>query len=279
MIKRVLSLLLVLVMVFSLLPVSALAEGDEEPAEVIEEVEEPAPEPSEEPDPEPQPVQEPEPDPEPTQEPEPEPELMPEPEIETAVIISQQPADVEPAGGEVVFSVTASVNTDAVPGYQWQKLDESVTYADAGEREAAWKNIDGETSATLRLTGLADDAALAEAMRYAYRCVLTAGDATATTNEVHILKPAGRTPLSTGDSKDTITSGYFGDDDELSWVLDDEGALTIGGFGFMPFYEQFTKHAPWYDYRAQITKIVIEDGVTGIGEFAFHNCSNASRTV
>lgn len=63
MIKRVLSLLLALVMVFSILPLSALAEGDEEPAEVVEEVEEPAPEPSEEPDPEPQPAQEPEPDP------------------------------------------------------------------------------------------------------------------------------------------------------------------------------------------------------------------------
>ncbi len=50
--KRVLSLILALVMVFSLLPVSALATEAEEPAEVVEDIEEPeiTPDPSEEPD-------------------------------------------------------------------------------------------------------------------------------------------------------------------------------------------------------------------------------------
>ena len=35
--------------------------------------------------------------------------------------------------------------------------------------------------------------------------------------------------------------------------------------------------APWYSYRSQITSVVIEDGVTSIGNYAFYNCSSLTE--
>ncbi|GAB6013228.1 hypothetical protein [Viscerimonas tarda] len=45
----------------------------------------------------------------------------------------------------------------------------------------------------------------------------------------------------------------------LSWSLND-GTLTISGTGVMTDYE--LEYAPWYSYRADITTIDIQDGVT-----------------
>lgn len=54
----------------------------------------------------------------------------------------------------------------------------------------------------------------------------------------------------------------------LNWCLTDDGVLTISGEGDMA-------HAlysyPWNDYKDQIKKVVIEDGVTSIGEEAFYD--------
>ena len=58
--------------------------------------------------------------------------------------------------------------------------------------------------------------------------------------------------------------------DNATWSLND-GVLTIGGTGDMFIYSS-TYNAPWYEYRGDITTVIIEDGVTGIGEFAFFDC-------
>ena len=44
--------------------------------------------------------------------------------------------------------------------------------------------------------------------------------------------------------------------------------LTISGKGKMPDYNSFSM--PWYNGRDEITKIVIEDGVEYIGNYAFY---------
>ena len=51
------------------------------------------------------------------------------------------------------------------------------------------------------------------------------------------------------------------------------GVLTISGTGTMADYSSYTD-VPWYDYRSSIESIVINDGVTSIGEFAFYYCSS-----
>ncbi|MDR3184585.1 MAG: leucine-rich repeat protein [Prevotellaceae bacterium] len=70
-----------------------------------------------------------------------------------------------------------------------------------------------------------------------------------------------------------ISSGATG---ACTWTL--VGApgnyiLTIGGNGAMPDYSGDTP-SPWYDYRESIRSVVIEDGVTNIGESAFVSFSN-----
>lgn len=59
--------------------------------------------------------------------------------------------------------------------------------------------------------------------------------------------------------------------DNISWSLDND-VLTVSGEGTMPDYNSGT--APWYDCREDIREVVIEDGITNIGNDAFEQCSN-----
>lgn len=64
---------------------------------------------------------------------------------------------------------------------------------------------------------------------------------------------------------EVVASGTCGDN--LTWVLDSDGTLTISGTGEMT-------SSPWYDYRSNIKNVIIENGVTTIANSAFYNCSN-----
>ena len=59
----------------------------------------------------------------------------------------------------------------------------------------------------------------------------------------------------------------------LKWKLEN-GTLTISGTGDMPDWALYS-YAPWDSSRSSITQVVIDDGVTSIGEWAFcHSGSN-----
>ncbi|MCR5802918.1 MAG: leucine-rich repeat protein [Clostridia bacterium] len=61
----------------------------------------------------------------------------------------------------------------------------------------------------------------------------------------------------------------------LTWVLDDEGVLTISGTGKMDDWRVATdSYPPWYEERSNIKKVIIKDGVTTIGNQAFVYCKN-----
>ncbi len=66
-------------------------------------------------------------------------------------------------------------------------------------------------------------------------------------------------------------SGTCGDN--LTWTLDSEGTLTISGTGAMTDYYS-SSSVPWYSYCASIKTVVLESGVTSIGDMAFNSCSN-----
>lgn len=72
------------------------------------------------------------------------------------------------------------------------------------------------------------------------------------------------------ESIEQIASGTCGNN--LTWVLDVRGRLTISGKGNMDNYATYPS-APWYDYRDRIFSVVIEDGVTSIGNSAFDGCN------
>lgn len=67
----------------------------------------------------------------------------------------------------------------------------------------------------------------------------------------------------------TETSGECGEN--VTWVLNGS-LLTISGTGDMYDYEP--GQSPFYYYRAYISKVVIELGVTSVGACAFDFCQN-----
>ena len=58
----------------------------------------------------------------------------------------------------------------------------------------------------------------------------------------------------------------------LTWTLSNN-QLTISGTGDMNNFDSYSSRAPWYLDNTYITKIVIEDGVTSIGDYAFYYLS------
>lgn len=69
----------------------------------------------------------------------------------------------------------------------------------------------------------------------------------------------------------TVASGYCGTD--VTWNLAEDGTLTILGKGDMKNYGMVSQ-TPWYNYKEQIKAVVISDGVTRIGNFAFNSLPN-----
>lgn len=69
-----------------------------------------------------------------------------------------------------------------------------------------------------------------------------------------------------------VESGACGKN--LTWTLDAAGTLTVSGTGAMKDYNGFPGSAPWYSNRDSIKAVVIESGVTSIGEYAFYGCSS-----
>ena len=72
-------------------------------------------------------------------------------------------------------------------------------------------------------------------------------------------------------SAETVDSGTCGNN--LTWMLDDEGTLTISGTGNMI-------SAPWRgDYNTQIKTVIMENGVTSIGGSAFRECTGLTSVT
>ncbi len=51
------------------------------------------------------------------------------------------------------------------------------------------------------------------------------------------------------------------------------GTLTISGTGNMTVYSDYSNPSPWNAFKDSITKVIIENGVEDIGEYAFYECS------
>ncbi len=66
-----------------------------------------------------------------------------------------------------------------------------------------------------------------------------------------------------------IANGKCGEN--LTWMLDKNWLLTISGIGEM---EDYNSKAAWSTFAKYIKSVVITDGVTNIGNYAFQNCSN-----
>ena len=84
------------------------------------------------------------------------------------------------------------------------------------------------------------------------------------------------------EDENVIASGNCGiRGDNLTWMLTEDGTLTISGKGNMEYYYSSNDRttAPWGVYWDQVTAVVIEPGVTSIGFQAFLGCSNLTRVT
>jgi len=74
------------------------------------------------------------------------------------------------------------------------------------------------------------------------------------------------------DEKNELAAAYSGKcGNNITWILDDEGTLTISGEGAI----HNEKYRSCFDaYRNQIVNVIIESGVTRIGDRVFYNLNN-----
>ena len=79
--------------------------------------------------------------------------------------------------------------------------------------------------------------------------------------------PCGKEePLTVSTAATVVAEGWSG---YVQWTLDSHGVLTVYGTGAMKNYAA-KNGMPWYDYADQIRSVVIEEGVTSIGDYAFY---------
>ena len=67
----------------------------------------------------------------------------------------------------------------------------------------------------------------------------------------------------------SIAHGTCGDN--LTWVLTEDGTLTISGSGEMKNYSD-SSVAPWYSNRTKILSAVVEPDIESVGNYAFYAC-------
>lgn len=77
-------------------------------------------------------------------------------------------------------------------------------------------------------------------------------------------------------AEEEVASGTCGDN--LTWILSGGGTLTISGSGKMEHW--YTREqVPWYSNRKTVKRVIVDRGVTTIGQHAFHSCSNLTSVI
>ena len=72
-------------------------------------------------------------------------------------------------------------------------------------------------------------------------------------------------------------SGY---NSNVTWKLTSDGTLTISGTGDMADFDYWNGNgAPWLRVRLQAKKVIIQDGVTSIGSYAFYDCDALANVI
>ena len=76
---------------------------------------------------------------------------------------------------------------------------------------------------------------------------------------------------------DTGTCGGGGHGENVVWTLDSDGKLEFSGQGDIVVIK--TASRPWYAYLSEIQTVVIGEGVTSTGKFAFESCENLTSVT
>ena len=71
-----------------------------------------------------------------------------------------------------------------------------------------------------------------------------------------------------------LSPTVFAEDPTYSWNINDDGVLTISGTGDVSFGNE--NYQDWANIRNNITSIVVNEGITSIGDFAFRHVKFAT---
>jgi hypothetical protein len=75
-----------------------------------------------------------------------------------------------------------------------------------------------------------------------------------------------------------LTGGMCGaQGSNVTWALTCDGTLTIQGTGAMADYTD--TDAPWYSHSSDITSVIIGEGITTIGNYAFYQFNSLSSVT
>ena len=81
--------------------------------------------------------------------------------------------------------------------------------------------------------------------------------------------------VSSTDYKDCIASGSYGTN--LTWIISNDGVLTITGSGDMKNYGMY--EVPWKDYKDSVKSVVFDGDITTIGGYAFTDWTQLTSFV
>lgn len=106
--------------------------------------------------------------------------------------------------------------------------------------------------------------------------VISASDLKKDTIYILTRYPENYVPADDPEANKVIAQGSCGD--SVTWKLTNAGTLTVSGTGAMTDYDSEAS-CPWNAHMDKIMKIVVEDGVTSIGNYAFKKSSAYSISI
>ena len=114
---------------------------------------------------------------------------------------------------------------------------------------------------------------LNELYHYCHDTIIELLDGTGVSQNVQVYPANSSYPLFT--KPGNSGSGVCGD--HLTWTLDKAGKLIVSGTGEMWDFAAPDFYPPWDLYDMSVKEIVVQEGVTGIGNAAFQNCENLRK--
>ena len=164
-----------------------------------------------------------------------------------------------PAASLAAPTVTAGLDDQGYPALTWPAVPDAARYEvyRAASEDGNFAQLAAVTSNSYTNSAVLTDGA---AYYYKVRALDSDGEAGPFSDVVSVTYTA-RPAL--------VASGKCGD--SASWKLDADGVLTITGAGPMADYGAY---GPWYiAHLTDIKKVVVQEGVTTIGDHAFANLS------
>ncbi len=77
----------------------------------------------------------------------------------------------------------------------------------------------------------------------------------------------------------TYNSDVEGSWGDVSYKITTDGVITISGSGEIPSLNEMNNARPWDQVHYEVTTLVIEEGITSIGEGAFRECRNIRKVT